>query len=65
MARVMLEQAEASDGKTLLAQVMGLCPDLFETYFRFYYPSHEDGKVETALKELARLKIARLNACPT
>ena len=31
----------------------------------FYYPSHEDGKVETALKELARLKIARLNACPT
>ncbi len=61
----MLEGAEASGGNTILARVMALCPDLFKTYFRFYSPSHEEGKVETALKELARLKIARLNACPT
>ena len=39
--------------------------DFFARYFAFYYPAHEQGVLETRIKELARLKIARLNACPT
>ena len=40
-------------------------PDFFARYFEFYYPAHEHGVLETRIKELARLKIARLNDCPT
>jgi hypothetical protein len=40
-------------------------PDFFARYFEFYYPAHEQGVVPTRIKELARLRIARLNACPT
>jgi hypothetical protein len=38
---------------------------MFDEYFRFYYPAHEGGIVEPELKELVRLKIARLNDCFT
>ena len=39
--------------------------DMFEQYFRFYYPAHQGGLVEPELKELVRLKVARLNDCFT
>ena len=39
--------------------------DMFDAYFAFYYPAHQEGLVEPALKELVRLKIARLNDCFT
>ena len=39
--------------------------DMFDRYFEFYYPAHQQGLVEPALKELVRLKIARLNDCFT
>ncbi|MDA1074234.1 MAG: hypothetical protein O3A63_05645 [Proteobacteria bacterium] len=37
----------------------------FDAYFKFYYPAHNEGCIEPALKELVRLKIARLNDCFT
>ncbi len=37
----------------------------FDRYNAFYYPSHNEGLIEPALKELVRLKIARLNDCFT
>jgi AhpD family alkylhydroperoxidase len=36
---------------------------LFERYFSFFYPAHEQGLLETRIKEIARLEIARLNNC--
>ena len=45
--------------------VMAHHPKFFEDYFSFYYPNHEQGLVESRVKELARLKIARLNGCQT
>ncbi len=39
--------------------------DMFDRYFEFYYPAHQGGVVEPELKELVRLKIARLNDCFT
>ena len=34
--------------------VMAHHPQFFEDYFRFYYPAHEEGIVDTRVKELAR-----------
>ena len=42
-----------------------LIPDLFERYFEFFRPGHQDGIVPSRIKELARLKIAALNQCDT
>ena len=48
-----------------LFQVLGHCPEMFQAYFRFYFPWHTGGSVEPVLKELVRLKMARLNDCFT
>jgi len=42
-----------------------LLPDLFARYFEFFRPGHQEGVVPPRIKELARLKIAALNACDT
>jgi len=42
-----------------------LLPDLFARYFDFFRPGHQEGVVPARIKELARLKIAALNACDT
>jgi len=42
-----------------------LLPDLFARYFDFFRPGHQEGVVPSRIKELARLKIAALNACDT
>ncbi len=42
-----------------------LIPGLFERYFAFFRPGHQDGVVPSRIKELARLKIAALNDCDT
>ncbi len=42
-----------------------LLPDLFERYFAFFGPGHQEGVVPSRIKELARLKIAALNDCDT
>lgn len=43
----------------------GLLPDLFERYFAFFRPAHQEGVVPSRIKELARLKVAALNECDT
>lgn len=42
-----------------------LIPDLFQRYFEFFKPGHQEGIVPSRIKELARLKIADLNGCDT
>ena len=42
-----------------------LIPDLFQRYFEFFKPGHQEGVVPSRIKELARLKIADLNGCDT
>ena len=42
-----------------------LIPELFERYFSFFRPGHQEGVVPCRIKELARLKIAALNGCDT
>jgi hypothetical protein len=42
-----------------------LIPDLFERYFAFFRPGHQQGIVPSRIKELARLKVAALNDCDT
>ena len=44
---------------------MAHLPEMFDAYYAFYYPAHQGGIVEGDLKELVRLKIARLNDCFT
>jgi alkylhydroperoxidase family enzyme len=62
------DQAKAADqsgtGSTVL-RVLGHRPDMIESYFKFYYPLHNGGIVDPALKELVRLRIASLNQCLT
>ena len=64
----MRKQAQAADksgaGSTVL-RVLGHRPDMIEAYFKFYYPLHNSGVVDPALKELVRLRIASLNQCLT
>jgi hypothetical protein len=42
-----------------------LLPDLFERFFEFFRPAHQEGVAPSRIKELARLKIAALNGCDT
>jgi alkylhydroperoxidase family enzyme len=62
------DQARAADkagaGSTVL-RVLGHRPDMIEAYFKFYYPLHNGGIIDPALKELVRLRIASLNQCLT
>ncbi len=64
----MREQAKAAEeagASSTVLRVLGHRPDMFESYFKFYYPMHNGGVVDPALKELVRLKIASLNQCVT
>jgi len=64
----MRKQAETIDetgADSTVLRVLGHRPDMIESYFKFYYPLHNGGIVDPALKELVRLKIASLNQCLT
>lgn len=63
LAQVQAAEAAGQDASTLRG--MAHHQDFFDRYFKFYYPSHNEGIVEPELKELVRLKIARLNDCFT
>ena len=60
----MTETAEETGNGTVF-QVLGHRADMFESYFKFYYATHEGGVVKPAIKELVRLRIAQLNNCFT
>ncbi len=53
--------SSADDGLNLVE----LIPDVFERYFAFFRPGHQEGIVPCRIKELARLKIAAINECDT
>lgn len=61
-------QAQAADNagqNSTVLRVLGHRPEMVESYFKFYYPLHNGGVVDPALKELVRLRIASLNQCFT
>lgn len=61
-------QVQATESRGADAAVLrGLAQhqEFFNSYFQFYYPAHNGGLLEPSLKELVRLKIARLNDCFT
>jgi len=64
-ARAQVEQVEASGADASVLRAVAHRQEMFDEYFKFYYPSHQGGLVEPELKELVRLKIARLNDCFT
>jgi hypothetical protein len=64
-ARKQVESDLAAGRDPAMNAVLAHHPDFFARYFAFYYPAHEQGVLETRIKELARLAIARLNDCPT
>jgi len=60
------ERASASGPEQArMFEVLGHCPEMSETYLRFYFRWHTKGSVDPVLKELVRLKIARINDCFT
>lgn len=59
--RVELDRAQGRD--SLLNAVLAHRSDFFERYFSFFYPAHEHGVLDTRIKEIARLQIARHNNC--
>jgi len=60
-----LIESEAAGRDTTTQRALAHRQDMFDRYFEFYYDAHEHGVVEPELKELVRLKIARLNDCFT
>ena len=60
-----IRAVEASGADASVLRAVAHRPEMFDAYFNFYYPAHQGGLVEPALKELVRLKIARLNDCFT
>lgn len=63
--RQLVEADEEAGRDPALNGVMAHHPEFFEKYFAFYYPAHEQGVLDARIKEIARLKIARLNDCQT
>lgn len=63
--RARVQAAEAAGVDVSVLRAVGHRQDMFDRYFAFYYPAHQSGRVEPELKELVRLKIARLNDCFT
>ncbi len=63
--RSQVQATEASGADASVLRGLAQHQDFFNSYFQFYYPAHNGGLLEPSLKELVRLKIARLNDCFT
>ena len=63
--RKQVQSIDATGADSTVLRVLGHRPDMIESYFKFYYPLHNAGIVDPALKEMVRLKIASLNQCLT
>ena len=63
--RTQVEQVETLGADASVLRAVAHRQEMFDQYFKFYYPAHQGGVVEPELKELVRLKIARLNDCFT
>ncbi|RMG44624.1 MAG: hypothetical protein D6723_19130 [Acidobacteria bacterium] len=60
--RRIVETYEAWIGDTVFARVMAHIPEAFKAFGQLY-ELLLNGKVESEIKELARLKLAQLNDC--
>jgi alkylhydroperoxidase family enzyme len=63
--RKQAESIDATGADSTVLRVLAHRPDMIESYFKFYYPLHNGGLVDPALKEMVRLRIASLNQCLT
>jgi alkylhydroperoxidase family enzyme len=63
--RKQAEDIDKTGADSTVLRVLGHRPDMIESYFKFYYPLHNGGIVDPALKEMVRLRIASLNQCLT
>ena len=63
--RTQVQAAEAAGADASVLRGLAHHQPFFDAYFKFYYPAHNEGLIEPSLKELVRLKIARLNDCFT
>ncbi len=63
--RLQAHTADRSGAGSTVLRVLGHRPDMIESYFKFYYPLHNGGVIDPALKEIVRLRIASLNQCAT
>ncbi|HMJ37850.1 MAG TPA: carboxymuconolactone decarboxylase family protein [Baekduia sp.] len=63
--RDLVARDEAEGRDSALNGVMAHHAAFFEQYFSFFYPAHEQGVLDTRIKEIARLEVARLNNCTT
>ena len=63
--RTQVEAIDKAGGDSTVLRVLSHRSDMFDSYFKFYYPMHNSGIVDPALKELVRLRIASLNQCLT
>jgi hypothetical protein len=60
-----IHTAEAAGADASVLRGLAQHQPFFDSFNQFYFPAHNGGLVEPALKELVRLKIARLNDCFT
>jgi hypothetical protein len=56
-------QWKANGSDTTFVRLLSYRADLAPAFFDFYMPLRGDGLVPARIKELARLRIARLNTC--
>jgi len=63
--RAQVKAAEDAGADASVLRGLAQHQSFFDSYFQFYYPAHNGGLIEPDLKELVRLKIARLNDCFT
>ena len=63
--RTQVQAAEKAGADASVLRGLAQHQQMFDSYFQFYYPAHNGGLLEPSLKELVRLKIARLNDCFT
>lgn len=63
--RARVQATEAAGADASVQRGLAQHESFFDSYFQFYHPAHNGGLIEPALKELVRLKIARLNDCFT
>ena len=63
--RQMVKDSEAHLMNPATYQAGGLLPETFQAFWDFYGPLKFGGLLDVKLKELVRLKIARLNQCIT
>ena len=60
-----IQRVEAAGADASVLRGLAQHQPFFDSYNQFYYSAHNGGLVEPALKELVRLKIARVNDCFT